>query len=111
MSNLASKSGSDDALEKIRQIHMPLFLGFHYGMRPCLYPHGKGRRYFYHCPFHPPDKRPSFSISYSGLGLCWLWYDNHSREGGNLITLVAQLEGCNNGEAVRFIKNSPFFNE
>jgi len=55
------------------------------------------------CPFHPPDKRPSFSIyTYDGF---WFWKDHHDGSSGTIIDLVARMENISEKEAMTRLRN------
>jgi len=50
------------------------------------------------CPFHPPDKNPSFSI-YQGKGGSWRFKCFHEDKAGSIVDLKMQLEGLSKKEA------------
>lgn len=51
------------------------------------------------CPFHPPDKSPSFSV-FKGQDGAWRWKDHHDDQGGTIVDLVARLDGVSDREAI-----------
>jgi hypothetical protein len=55
---------------------------------------GKG-----HCPFHPPDNNPSFSIWLSENGI-WRWKDHHDGISGTIVDFVARIEGISYRESI-----------
>ncbi len=52
-----------------------------------------------HCPFHPPDVHPSFSIFQDDRGY-WRWKDFHDGESGSIIDLNARMENVSTHEAM-----------
>ncbi len=52
-----------------------------------------------HCPFHPPDVNPSFSIFQDDRGY-WRWKDFHDGESGSIIDLKARMESVSTHEAM-----------
>ena len=55
---------------------------------------GKGRG---HCPFHPPDHRPSFAVNREEN----YWVDFHDQTGGDAIAFYQRLKGISFLEAVK----------
>jgi len=53
-----------------------------------------------HCPFHVPDKTPSFSIYEADDGI-WRWTDFHDGSNGTIIDLKAMIERKSSEEAIR----------
>ncbi len=50
------------------------------------------------------ERTPSFKVDYGQN----LWYDHGIGEGGSIIDLVARMEGCTIGEAIRRLENEAF---
>lgn len=50
------------------------------------------------CPFHPPDKHPSFAINFDDI---WKWFDPHDGSGGSIIDLECKFRKCSEKEAIR----------
>ncbi len=57
---------------------------------------GKG-----HCPFHPPDIHPSFSLNRRG----GYWVDFHDGSGGDAIEFYRRLKGLTYKEAVKELRD------
>jgi len=50
------------------------------------------------CPFHKPDKNPSFIINFDG-GI-WKWFDHHDQQGGSIIDFEMRFSNCTKEEAI-----------
>jgi len=79
----------------IKRIDLPDFLQRHYGI-----PVTDGKA---HCPFHPPDENPSFSLFQKDDGT-WAWKDFHDDAGGSIIDFVARKENLTFSESILKIK-------
>jgi len=87
---------SEEKLEKIKKLNMPNYISKHYGIE-CKKGH-------IHCPFHPPDKRPSLSIWQNCDGI-WLWKCHHDNSfTGTLIDFVAKYENISIKDAILKLK-------
>lgn len=51
------------------------------------------------CPFHPPDKSPSFSV-FKGQDGTWRWKCHHDGTSGSIVDLVARLDGISDKDAI-----------
>jgi len=51
-----------------------------------------------HCPFHKPDKNPSFVINFDG-GI-WKWFDFHDNSGGSIVEFEARFAGISDKKAI-----------
>ena len=51
------------------------------------------------CPFHPPDKSPSFSV-FKGQDGAWRWKCHHDSSSGTIVDLVARIDGVSDREAI-----------
>jgi hypothetical protein len=80
------------ALEHIKRINIREYLGAR-GIKPQS---ERGNRAMYLSPFRQ-ENTASFSVNYDEN----LWYDHGLGEGGSIIDLVARMEGCSIGEAIR----------
>jgi len=52
-----------------------------------------------HCPFHKPDKNPSFVINFDG-GI-WKWFDHHDQQGGSIVDFEMRFANCSKEEAIK----------
>ena len=50
------------------------------------------------CPFHKPDKHPSFAINFDEN--IWKWYDPHDKSGGSIIDLEIKFRKCSKKKAI-----------
>ena len=50
------------------------------------------------CPFHKPDKNPSFAINFKD-GV-WVWFDPHDKKGGTIVEFEARFANCSIKEAI-----------
>jgi hypothetical protein len=62
-----------------------------------------------HCPFHPPDKNPSFSI-YQDKDGEWRWKDFHDDQAGTIVDLAARLSGITAQAAIAELLQEYGFN-
>jgi len=83
-------------INTIKRIDLPDFLRRHNSIHVT---DGKAQ-----CPFHPPDKNPSFSVYQNDDGT-WAWKDFHPDGGrGSIIDFVVLKDGLAVPEAIRKIK-------
>jgi KaiC/GvpD/RAD55 family RecA-like ATPase len=82
-------------ISELKRINLSEFLARHYQVTVS---NGKA-----HCPFHPPDEQPSFSVYQNG-GEAWGWKDFHDNSGGSVLDFVARMEGVSLNDAIRRIK-------
>ena len=61
-----------------------------------------GKEFVMRCPFHSPDKHPSFQVNPSKQ----VWMCGPCGRGGSVIDLVMQLENKTLSEAMRFLSGN-----
>ncbi len=84
------------ALNSIKQISIREYLGAR-GIKPQS---ERGNRAMYLSPFRQ-ENTASFSVNHDEN----VWYDHGIGEGGSIIDLVARMENCSIGEAIRRLEN------
>ena len=84
------------ALNSIKQISIREYLGAR-GIKPQSV---RGNRAMYLSPLRE-ERTASFSVNHDEN----VWYDHGIGEGGSIIDLVARMDGCSVGEAIRRLEN------
>ncbi len=84
------------SLDKIKQISIREYLN-RIGAKPAR---ENSHRGMYHSPLRE-DRNASFSVGY----IRNVWFDHGLGQGGSVIDLVVQIEGCSIGEAISKLEN------